>query len=238
MASEVCENCGRGIGKLETACVYQDNVVCKECYEKLGSKKNSLIGKTVLIGIGLVIGVAIGVAMLKLLPLSAQQYVKVPEIGLQINAPQVSPPENLSQFFTAIGEDNLAKVKSGLAVNPQWINAFYYYYETSYTYDLPLHMAVKNNAIHVAKFLIEKGANVNANSRWFNSDIANYSTPLDDAVLASNTNSHVEMIKLLLENGASARHTLEGVIEERRSHGRREKDQEVMALLLQYAAKE
>jgi hypothetical protein len=32
---EVCENCGRTIGKLETAHLYQNNIVCSECNSKL-----------------------------------------------------------------------------------------------------------------------------------------------------------------------------------------------------------
>ncbi len=32
---ETCENCGRTIGKLETPWLYDDNVVCRECWERL-----------------------------------------------------------------------------------------------------------------------------------------------------------------------------------------------------------
>lgn len=32
---ESCENCGRVIGELEQACVYDDHIVCKQCREKL-----------------------------------------------------------------------------------------------------------------------------------------------------------------------------------------------------------
>jgi len=32
---EVCENCGRTIGKLEQAYVFKNHIVCKQCYEKL-----------------------------------------------------------------------------------------------------------------------------------------------------------------------------------------------------------
>ncbi len=36
--TEICENCGIVIGKLEQACVFRDNVVCHHCYEKLYNK--------------------------------------------------------------------------------------------------------------------------------------------------------------------------------------------------------
>jgi tellurium resistance protein TerD len=32
---EVCENCGCQIGKLESACVYQNKIVCEKCDGKL-----------------------------------------------------------------------------------------------------------------------------------------------------------------------------------------------------------
>jgi len=38
MEKEICENCGRAIGKLEQAFVYKGHVVCKECNEKLSDK--------------------------------------------------------------------------------------------------------------------------------------------------------------------------------------------------------
>jgi hypothetical protein len=33
--AERCENCGRGIGNLEAAYVYQGSIVCRECNERL-----------------------------------------------------------------------------------------------------------------------------------------------------------------------------------------------------------
>ena len=35
MENEVCENCGRAIGRLEQAFVHKDHVVCKECNSKV-----------------------------------------------------------------------------------------------------------------------------------------------------------------------------------------------------------
>jgi hypothetical protein len=35
MENEVCKNCGRAIGKLEQAFVYKNQVICKQCNEKL-----------------------------------------------------------------------------------------------------------------------------------------------------------------------------------------------------------
>lgn len=35
MEDEICENCGRAIGKLEQAFVHKGHVVCKECNRKL-----------------------------------------------------------------------------------------------------------------------------------------------------------------------------------------------------------
>jgi hypothetical protein len=32
---ETCENCGKVIGKLEVACIYQGNVVCPDCDSRL-----------------------------------------------------------------------------------------------------------------------------------------------------------------------------------------------------------
>lgn len=34
---EQCANCGQTIGRLETPCVYEDQIVCAECYARLGS---------------------------------------------------------------------------------------------------------------------------------------------------------------------------------------------------------
>lgn len=37
MATEICENCGRAVGKLETPCVYQEHIVCSDCDTRLRS---------------------------------------------------------------------------------------------------------------------------------------------------------------------------------------------------------
>lgn len=34
---ETCENCGSVIGKLETPYIFNDSVVCSQCYQRLGS---------------------------------------------------------------------------------------------------------------------------------------------------------------------------------------------------------
>lgn len=34
-SNEICENCGRQIGKLETPMLHDEHIVCMECYERL-----------------------------------------------------------------------------------------------------------------------------------------------------------------------------------------------------------
>jgi hypothetical protein len=36
---EICENCGRAIGKLEKSYVFEEHRVCGECYQRLKSQK-------------------------------------------------------------------------------------------------------------------------------------------------------------------------------------------------------
>jgi ribosome-binding protein aMBF1 (putative translation factor) len=38
MRTETCQNCGRIIGKLEQAYIYQNHIVCNQCYSTLTSK--------------------------------------------------------------------------------------------------------------------------------------------------------------------------------------------------------
>jgi hypothetical protein len=42
MENEVCENCGRVVGKLEQAFVYEGHIVCKQCNEKLQDERQAL----------------------------------------------------------------------------------------------------------------------------------------------------------------------------------------------------
>jgi hypothetical protein len=42
MENEVCENCGRAIGKLEEAFVCKGHVVCKECNKKLSNEPQEI----------------------------------------------------------------------------------------------------------------------------------------------------------------------------------------------------
>jgi hypothetical protein len=42
MENEICENCGRTIGKLEQAFAYKGHVVCKECNKKLFNESQEI----------------------------------------------------------------------------------------------------------------------------------------------------------------------------------------------------
>jgi hypothetical protein len=42
MGNEVCENCGRAIGKLEQAFICKGHVVCKECNKKLSDEPQEI----------------------------------------------------------------------------------------------------------------------------------------------------------------------------------------------------
>ena len=40
MENEICENCGRQIGRLEQAWVYDNKIVCQACYNRLKESKS------------------------------------------------------------------------------------------------------------------------------------------------------------------------------------------------------
>ena len=44
---EICQNCDKEIGSLKRACVYEDNVVCGDCYTKLKPDALAVIAKPV-----------------------------------------------------------------------------------------------------------------------------------------------------------------------------------------------
>jgi len=62
------------------------------------------------------------------------------------------------------------------------------------TYDLrsALHLAAAEGQLATVKFLLEKGADVNATDRWGR-------TPLDDAI----SSKHQDVVELLLKSGAN-----------------------------------
>lgn len=49
MQVEICQNCGRKIGNLEQAYIYQEHIICKECYKLLNdsTSKDKKDGKKV-----------------------------------------------------------------------------------------------------------------------------------------------------------------------------------------------
>ena len=58
MAKEKCLNCGRGIGDLETAYIWNERIVCRSCYVKL--QPRSGVSKGLLLVLGTVVVAAIG----------------------------------------------------------------------------------------------------------------------------------------------------------------------------------
>jgi len=71
---------------------------------------------------------------------------------------QAEPPADVKSFLKAVEDNDLAKVRAGLKVNPKWVNAA----------DGPriaLHLAVLRGHLPMVKLLVASGADVNARGR-------------------------------------------------------------------------
>ncbi len=92
---------------------------------------------------------------------------------------------------------------------------------------LPLHQAVRSDRYEIAKWLIAKGADVNAREHGQNGN-----TPLFEAISCGNS----PMVKLLLENNANPNDKVNGVSPLKAAQG--QKAVEIERLLLKYVASE
>jgi ankyrin repeat protein len=101
--------------------------------------------------------------------------------------PSHQNPRGYTSLDAAVEGCDLVKTKEIIASNPGLVN------ERGWSNTTPLYLAALNNCTEVARFLLEKGANVNAKSQ-------DGATGLHIAAQKNN----LELVKLLLANNADS----------------------------------
>jgi hypothetical protein len=124
MENEVCENCGRVIGKLEQAFVYESHIVCKQCYKHLyqepqeipvGSGKKRQTSPILVIGVLSIVVIIVVVLSIFMgtssSPIRGMTFVEVEQFVRAWNAGELPG----MKLYTKEQSDRLAEAESELA---------------------------------------------------------------------------------------------------------------------------